>query len=157
MSKKKNVKNKKINTVKPTAVKAEYPNLSDYLAFLPGLLMCLMLAIVLILDIVIPGMAEKQYEDFPNLFTVMDYVIAASGLLYLGISAKRKDLHFEKTDILFAAFALLIIISTAVNGVNELTVSGVPYRYIGIFNMLAFMLIYMIVTRSIKREPISNE
>ena len=152
MSKKKNVKNKKINTVKPTAVKAEYPNLSDYLAFLPGLLMCLMLAIVLILDIVIPGMAEKQYEDFPNLFTVMDYVIAASGLLYLGISAKRKDLHFEKTDILFAAFALLIIISTAVNGVNELTVSGVPYRYIGIFNMLAFMLIYMIVTRSIKRE-----
>ena len=152
MSKKKNVKNKKINTVKPTAVKAEYPNLSDYLAFLPGLLMCLMLAIVLILDIVIPGMAEKQYEDFPNLFTVMDYVIAASGLLYLGISAKRKDLHFEKTDVLFAAFALLIIISTAVNGVNELTVSGVPYRYIGIFNMLAFMLIYMIVTRSIKRE-----
>lgn len=127
-------------------------DLADYLAFLPGLLMCAMLIMILILDIAMPGMAEKQYEDFPNIFTVMDYVIIAGGILYLGIAAKRKELRFEKTDILFAGFALLILVSTLINGFNFMTIDGVPYRYIGIFNMFAFMLIYMGVTRAIKRE-----
>ena len=127
-------------------------DMTDYLAFLPGILMCAMLIIVLILDIAVPGMKEKQYEDFPNIFTFMDYVIIAGGLLHIGIAAKRKDLHFERIDILFAAFALLIILSTLVNGFNFMTIDGVPYRYIGILNMFAFMLVYMGVTRAIKRE-----
>ena len=157
MSAKKNYKNKKNNyavrnTARSTAKKAEALDFADYLAILPGILMCTMLVIVLILDIAMPGMAEKQYEDFPNVFTFMDYVIIAGGLLYIGIASKRRELRFEKTDALFAGFALLILISTFINGFNELTIYGVPYRFIGIFNMLAFMLVYMGVTRSIKRE-----
>ena len=131
-------------------------DMTDYLAFLPGILMCAMLIIVLILDIAVPGMKEKQYEDFPNIFTFMDYVIIAGGLLHIGIAAKRRDLHFEKIDILFAAFALLILLSTIVNGFNFMTIDGVPYRYIGILNMFAFMLIYMGVTRALKSETFAG-
>ncbi len=131
-------------------------DIADYLAFLPGFLMCVMIALMLILDIALPGMAEKQYEDFPNAFTALDYVIIAGGILYIGISAKRRELRLEKPDVFFAAFALLIMLSTIVNGFNELIINGVPYRFIGILNMFAFMLIYMGVTRSIKRESFGN-
>lgn len=154
MSAKNNTKTKSTN--KKSGNSKVYPDVSSYLALLPGLLMCMMLVIVLILDIAMPGMAEKQYVVFPNIFTILDYVIIAGGLLYIGISAKRKDLHFEKTDILFAAFALLILLSTFVNGFNFMTIDGVPYRYIGILNMLAFMLIYMGVTRAIKSEAFAG-
>lgn len=125
---------------------------TEYLTMVPGLLMCLMLLSVLVLDVFMPGMADMQYEVFPAVFTVMDYLVIAGGLLYIGVSAMSKDIRFEKTDVLFAAFAFLILLSTFVNGFNEITVHGVPYRYIGIFNMFAFMLIYMGVTRSVKRE-----
>ena len=153
MSKKNYKHSKNTKTKKDVGSIAQDTNsLVDYLAFLPGLLMCVMLLIVLILDFAMPGMAEKQYEDFPNTFTVMDYVIIAGGLIFLGIATKRRELHFEKTDVLFGGFALLILLSTFVNGFDLVTIDGVPYRYIGIFNMLAFMLIYMGVTRSIKRE-----
>ena len=168
MGKKKNQKSNKKKDRKEAApittsgkqqkIQAQAANLdfADYLAILPGFLMCAMLVIILVLDIAVPGMSEKQYEDFPNIFTFMDYVAISGGLLYIAVSAKRRDLRFEKTDIFFAGFALLIIVSTAVNGLDELTMDGVPYRYIGIFNMFAFMLIYMGVTRSIKRESFGN-
>lgn len=129
---------------------------ADYLALLPGFLMCVMIVLILILDIALPGMAEKQYQDFPNIFTVMDYMAIAGGLLYIGISVKRKDLRFEKPDVLFAAFSVLILLSTMVNGFNDLTIDGVPYRFIGILNMFAFMIIYMGVSRSIKRESFGD-
>ena len=157
MSAKKNHKNKRNNS---NSKRIQTGDFADYLAIMPGFLMCAMLLIMLVLDISMPGMAEKQYEDFPNMFTFLDYVIIAGGILYIGIpigiSAKRKDLRLEKTDALFAAFALLILLSTVVNGFNELTIDGVPYRFIGIFNMFAFMLVYMGVTRSIKRESLGR-
>lgn len=140
------------NADKKSGNNKAHPDLSSCLTLLPGLLMCAMLVIVLILDIAMPGMTEKQYEVFPDIFTIADYVIIAGGLLYLIMAAKRGELHFEKTDILFAAFALLILLSTLVNGFNFMTIDGVPYRFIGILNMFALMLIYMGVTRAIKSE-----
>lgn len=131
-------------------------SLSECLAVLPGVLMCAMLLTVLILDLAMPGMAERQYIVFPGLFTVLDYLIIAGGILHICLAAKSRELHFEKTDAFFAAFALLILVSTFVNGFNFMTIDGVPYRFIGIFNMFAFMLVYMGVTRSIKRESFSG-
>jgi DNA repair exonuclease SbcCD nuclease subunit len=97
MSKKKTYKHSKnTNTKKDAAVIAKDTNsLVDYLAFLPGLLMCVMLILVLILDFAMPGMAEKQYEDFPNIFTVMDYVIIAGdfGAVWDG---DRSDKYLQK-------------------------------------------------------------
>ena len=125
---------------------------SDYLAVMPGTMMCLMLFIMLILDIFMPGMPEEQFTVFPGIFTVLDYMIIACGIIHICLTARRKELRFEKTDMFFATFALLILVSTLVNGFNFMTIDGVPYRFIGIFNMLSFMLIYMGVTRSIKTE-----
>lgn len=136
--------------------KSAKSDLADYLALMPGLFMCFMLVLILILDISMPDMSEKQYEDFPNIFTVLDYAATVCGLVYIAVSAKRKNLRFEKSDALFAAFAALILLSTCVNGFNEMSVNGVPYRYIGIFNMFAFMLIYMGVTRSVKRDSFGD-
>lgn len=147
MSVKKKQKNRNYNAGKKAGPKED---IAEYIAILPGVLMCAMLVIMLMLDVVMPGMDVRQYEVFPNMFTFMDHVICAGGLLCIGIAVKRRELHFRKTDPLFAAFALLIIVSTFANGFNMMTIDGVPYRFIGILNMFAFMLIYMGVTGSIK-------
>lgn len=141
---------------KTSAPKTAGYGFADYLAAMPGVLMCVMLLIVLVLDIFMPGMQDRQYDVFPIIFTVLDYIIIACGLLHIGVSAKRKEMHFEKTDVFFAAFALLILLSTFANGFNFMTIDGVPYRYIGIFNMFAFMLIYMGVSGSVKRETLGS-
>lgn len=129
---------------------------ADYLGLIPGLVMCLILMIELIINVANPNMAEEQYVVFPQLFTVADYLIIAAGIVQLGIAAKRKKLHFKKTDALFAAFGLLIILSTCVNGFNIMTFDGVPYRYIGILNMMAFIIIYMGVSRSINSDTMRS-
>ena len=60
------------NAEKKSGNNKAHPDLSSCLTLLPGLLMCAMLVIVLILDIAMPGMTEKQYEVFPDIFTIAD-------------------------------------------------------------------------------------
>ncbi len=129
-------------------------DMADYLALAPGLLMCLMLLIMLILSIAMPEMAEAQYTITPGLFSVVDSIIVIAGIIQIGIRAKGKELHFRKSDALFAAFAVFIVLSTCVNGLTIMTFNGVPYRFIGIQNTIAFMLIYMGVSRSIKKDAL---
>ena len=154
MNKHKEIKNKKSSYIQDKKTN-EY-DFADYLALMPGVLMCLMLLGILLFDISMPGMADEQYLVFHRLFTVLDYLIITGGIAHICLAVKRRKLYFEKTDIFFTAFAALILASTFVNGFSFITVDGVPYRFIGIFNMLAFMLVYMGVTRSIKRESVSG-
>ena len=64
--------------------------LTDYLAYMPGILMVCMIALTLILDIMSPKMQSTQYEDFRNIFRVFDYVIITGGLIFLVIAAVKK-------------------------------------------------------------------
>lgn len=139
----------KAATADRTAVRLD---LAEGLSMIPAVLMCGMLLIMLAADILLPEMSDRQYDFFPSLFEILDYLIILGGLVCIGLSAKRRTLTFEKSDALFAGFGLLILISTFVNGFDPIDISGVPYRFIGIFNMLAFMLIYMGVTRTVERE-----
>ena len=113
------------------------------LTLMPGVLMCSMILLVLILDLFMPDMADTQYEVFPDIFMVTDHLAAACMVLFVIASAKKKTLKFDRSFAPFAAFALLIIISTCANGLTRQAVEGIPFRYIGIFNMFAFMLAYM--------------
>lgn len=125
--------------------------LTDYLAYMPGLLMVGMIALTLILSIMSPQMQSTQYEDFKNIFRVFDYVTIACGLIFLVTAAVQKRLKFCLRDYFFGGFMLCIVISTCINGFSHDAAFGIPARYIGILNMLAFFIIYMKVSGYIER------
>ena len=126
--------------------------LTDYLAYMPGMLMVGMIALTLLLDIMSPKMQSTQYEDFRNIFRVFDYVIITGGLIFLAIAVVKKRLKFCVRDFFFGAFMVCILISTCINGLSHESAFGIPVRYIGIFNMFAFFIIYMKVSGYIERE-----
>ena len=125
--------------------------LTDYLAYMPGLLMVGMIALTLFLDIISPKMQSTQYEDFRNIFRVFDYVIIIGGLIFLAIAVVKKRLKFCVRDYFFGAFMVCILISTCINGLSHEAAFGIPIRYIGIFNMFAFFIVYMKVSGYIER------
>ena len=137
----------------------------DYLAVLPGLLMCLVIAVVLILDISMPEMSDKQYQTFQGLFRWLNLIAVISGLIVL---ASRSTLFFKEKKqapghdrklllhpyTAFAAFAVCILISTCINGFTDEALKGIPYRNIGIILMMTMLLVYMGVTSSIESDPL---
>ncbi len=130
---------------------------ADYLTLMPGILMCAMILLVLILDLFMTDMADMQYEVFPGIFTSADYTAAACMVLFVVISVRQRSLNFDRSFAPFAAFALLIVISTCLNGLTRQAVEGIPFRYIGIFNMFAFLLAYMWLSGQSVRESLREK
>ena len=133
----------------------------DILAAAPGFLMCLLIAAILVCDMLLPGMDKTQYDLFQQVFRIIDPVIAVTGAIYLfrGIYTKRINAECIKSRpavLFFAAFAALIIVSTCVNGFSKEAVHGIPYRDIGVFTMLSFILMYMGVSSNIYRDSLKN-
>ena len=128
--------------------------MADYLAILPGFFMCLMLLLMLVMDITIPEMFDKQYEDFENIFALFNSLVIVCGIIFIVIDVrKNKGLKSDiKSFVPFLLFAACIIISTCVNGITEEAIHGVSYRNIGVIHMLAFMIVYMGVSSRISRE-----
>ena len=149
-------------TLRTTAViKPEYDRL-DYLAAVPGSLMIFMAVMMLLLDISMPGMQEDQYTEFPGMFRVLNGASIFAGCVFiaLGIAAKRfsRISRIRLTSwIGFGGFLLCIAVSTAVNGLTTEVIHGVSYRNIGIFHMLAFLVVYMAVTSCIRRESLRSK
>ena len=125
--------------------------LTDYLEYMPGILMVCMIALTLILDIMSPKMQSTQYEDFRNIFRVFDYVIITGGLIFLVIAVIKNRLKYFVRDYFFGAFMVCIVISTCINGLSHEAAFGIPVRYIGIFNMFAFFIVYMKVSGYIEQ------
>ena len=124
------------------------PVAADILAAAPGLLMCAMILLVLVCDILMQSMGEKQYDLFQQIFRIIDPAIAVCGVVYLirGVSKKEitvASIRNKAAAAFFTAFAVLIIASTCVNGFNSEAIRGIPYRDIGIFSTISFLLIYM--------------
>lgn len=123
----------------------------ELLAALPAFLMCLMTLAMTALDVFVPSMSDTQYVLYPYLGRIQEMISAGSFIAVLIMI--RKDRHngrsvqpFTGTRVAFAAFAgfaLWIFISTCVNGFTYDAVLGVKYRCIGVFDILAFLTVYM--------------
>ena len=160
MSKKTKHRKKAPEPIRPNAL-SQAPSRLDYLAVLPGLLLCAMTVLMLLMDCLIPGMEREQYTDFPSMFRMIHGVILCAGvLLWIFLLRSRGTLWLHprtlfKKDTLFilffALFAVWILLSTAVNGLDEKAIHGVSYRNIGVFHLLAFLLIYMFTASQLVR------
>ena len=125
--------------------------LTDYLALAPGFLMVGMIVLVLILDLFTTTMAETQYYDFHNIFRIFDYTAIALGVILLAVKIVKHELHIELRDLFFAGFMVCIVISTCINGLSHEAAFGLPVRFVGVFNMIAFFIVYMQASGYIER------
>ncbi|MBQ9014836.1 MAG: O-antigen ligase family protein [Firmicutes bacterium] len=174
-------KHRKHQTQKPPAhakagLAAPEESRADYLAVLPGLLLCAMTLLILLMDLALPGMAQEQYTNFPALFRMTHAAIIAAGVLFWviwlvrrkssaqGLQGLREVMapahageaaRIELLPVLFfGLFLVWILLSTAVNGLDEKALHGVSYRNLGIFHFLSLILIYLFVSSQVKRASL---
>ena len=119
---------------------------------IPGILLCLVILLMLTVEIILPGMADSQYIVFPLLLKITGLAgILSAFRCFLSVTDMGR-VKPDVTGLLFALFAVLMIVSTLVNGISRDAVLGVPYRYIGVFDLLVFFACYMYCSSAIKTE-----
>lgn len=131
----------------------------DLLALVPGIMLCCMTVIMLLSDLTTDDF-QLQYDLYPKLFRYADASVAVCGIAYfcvlLANHTRRKLLvrriKTERTWLYLALFLICIFISTCINGFTSEAIHGIPYRNIGVFNMVSFVLLYMGVSSCIRTE-----
>lgn len=145
----------------------QYPR-TDYLAVMPGVLMCLITLLMVLMDISMPDMESAQYESYPNLFGGVNFIILMAGISFVfsefilhrirltsdsvrpPVSDTAVQLFRKTPMVFFGLFIILIFLSTAVNGLDDKALHGVPFRNIGVFTIVMFILFYMWMAGSMK-------
>jgi O-antigen ligase len=118
-------------------------NASGWVYALPGVLLCLAALAMLVMDVVSAGMVEKQYVYYP---VICRAVMVISTVAMLSQTVLHGPDFFRKPDLtamLFAGFALCMVISTCFNGFSKEALFSVPYRYVGVVDLMVFMAVYM--------------
>ena len=145
----------------------EAKSMVDYLAAMPGFLMCLVIALILILDVSMPDMLNKQYQEFQSLFKVINAAVAVFGALFIIYKIYKHSWDRKKQSVSiyqlflhpytsFAIFILCMLISTCVNGFTQEAMHGLPYRDIGVVLTIEFVIIYMGVTGMQSRNTFNH-
>ena len=136
---------------------------AERLAAMPGFLMCLITAVMLVLDIFAEGMQEKQYQYYQSAFSIVNVVAVVCGIVIIIFKAGMDFRAFVPQSrskrlawACFGAFAVCMIISTCVNGLTHDAIHGIPYRDIGIFTMFALIFIYMGSSSLMETERIAD-
>ena len=142
------------------AIVADAPVIKyDLLAMVPGILLCCMTVMMLLSDLMTDDF-QLQYDLYPKLFRYADAAAVVCGIAYfcvlLANQTRRKLLvrriRTERTWLYFALFLIYIFISTCINGFTNEAIHGIPYRNIGVFNMVSFVLLYMGISSCIRTE-----
>ena len=124
----------------------------DSIAAVPALLLCAATFIMLILDVALQKMSNSQYMIYPLLIKCVGLVglICAAGCMIWRVRCDR--VRPDAGTLCFFGFLICIAVSTCINGFSREALLGVPYRYIGIFDILTFFLAYMFCSSSISGE-----
>lgn len=125
---------------------------TDVVASLPALLLCAVTFVMLVLDMLLPAMSSLQYVVYPLLVKMAGLVgIVCAAACFVSDQYDRRFVPGAETAF-FAVFSLLMILSTGVNGLSKEAVFGVPYRYVGVFDIILFMVVYMYCPTHIRSE-----
>ena len=149
---------------------------ADLAAAFPGIMMVFMILIIFLIEILSRADTTAQISIYQGAFRVCDYIAIAVGLIFLIYQGTHDNLRLGLTtlfgkgnkeesiapngatrldgviELCFIAFMVCIIISTCINGLNHDAAFGLPVRYIGIFNMFAFFIIYIKVSSYIEKD-----
>ncbi len=118
------------------------------LAAAPGHLMCIITLGMLAADLMLPAMANLQYTVYPMLYRIQTLIAVLCCLIYIWIRRDAAGNSFlsdgpDLSAMMFMAFAVFMMISTCINGFSREAMFGVQFRYIGVFDLLIFIIVYM--------------
>ena len=131
-------------------------NTREWMYALPGLLLCLAALIVLIADVLLPDMADKQYIVYPVICRAV-MVISSVVMLIQAVGSRSDLLHkLDLTDAFFSGFVLLMLVSTCINGFTHDALFSVPYRYVGVIDLIVYIAVYMGCSRRLSSERLRN-
>lgn len=129
---------------------------TDEIASMPALLLCAVTLMMLILDIILPAMSNMQYMVYPVLIKLAGLLsIMCAACCYVADQYDRRFTASAET-LFFALFIILMVISTVVNGMTRDAVLGVRYRYVGVYDIILFITVYMYCTAHIRSEEWKN-
>lgn len=128
----------------------------DWLPAIPGVLICFVTLSVFLLDIIFQEpMSRGQDVVYPLLMRMAAVCSLLLSLFYLLSNKKRiADIlnSAGRAMYWFTAFALLIILSTIVNGFTKNALAGVPKLYIGVPDLLIFIFAYLLMSMGIRKD-----
>ena len=119
----------------------------DFLASIPAIIVILITLRELFLAVTDSSMSKEQYTTYPELFQFGNAILIVVGIIYIILSnmvpTKKKPLLQQNPEILFfGCFLILMVLSTLINGIDDKTIRGLPYRNQGIFHFASYILIY---------------
>ena len=117
-------------------------NNAGTIAIIPAYLLCFVTLLVLVLDMLMPSMAEKQYIIYPISVRMVSLVGIICMAACLGSELEKGRLRIGLEDIFFILFAVWMMISTVINGITHDAVFSVAYRYVGVYDLIIFVFIY---------------
>ena len=128
----------------------------EWMYALPGILLCLAALVMLIADVLLPGMTDKQCIVYPVICRAV-MVISSVVMLIQAIGSKSDFLHKpDLTDACFAGFVLFMLISTCINGFTGEALFSVPYRYVGVVDLIVYIAVYMGCSRRVSSKGLRN-
>ena len=123
---------------------------------LPGILLCLAAFVMLAADVLLPGMTDRQYVMYPVICRSI-MVVSTAVMLFQAVSSRADFMHrTDLTDIFFAGFVLLMLVSTCINGFTREALFSVPYRYVGVVDIIVYIAVYMGCSRRMYSERLRN-
>ena len=134
----------------------------NYLAAFPGIALIAATILELLMAVTMPSMKNSQFVTYSELFRMGFWAsfiagavfLAAYWAIYVKGCSRREGLASRLRGrshwMFFALFAVLIVISTLVNGMDDAAIHGIPYRNQGIFHILLYIGILAPVSMFVK-------
>ena len=124
------------------------------IAAVPAMLVIAVTLAMLLLDVFAPGMPDRQFLLYPVMMKAAGLLSLICGAICFISELYNGRLRLDVQTLLFAAFALCIIVSTCVNGFSQEAVFGMKYRYIGVLDLFVYMAAYMYCSGRIRSSKV---
>ena len=127
-----------------------------WLYVLPGILLCFAALVMVIADVVYSGMTEYMYILYPAICRAV--MVVSTAVMVFQAARSRRD-FMQRPDLMdgfFAGFILLMLISTCINGFTREALFSVPYRYVGVADIIVYIVVYMGCSRRVDSEQMRN-
>ena len=111
---------------------------------------------MVIADVVYSGMTEYMYILYPAIFRAV--MVVSTAVMVFQAARSRRD-FMQRPDLMdgfFAGFILLMLNSTCINGFTREALFSVPYRYVGVVDIIVYIVVYMGCSRRVDSEQMRN-
>lgn len=134
----------------------------EFLAFVPLVLFMILPSWQLIHNFIEPDLqVSSYYTKTSNIFVCASTVGVIAVILYLakkihndGRPTLKSVIKSNIPIVLFLFAALMMIISTAVNGFTPLAVNGDSYRHESVFNYMGYFAVYFLIATIITEKKL---